>query len=187
MAQISDVKAQVRKAALAARARDHGQGFDAAANARLLAWLGEGSGGVIAGYMPIRTELSPLAAMTALAAHNTLCVPVVRGAGQPLAFHVWTPGAAMVAGAFGAQVPADVIPAIPDTVIVPMVAFDARCARLGYGGGFYDRTLQGLRARAPALRVVGFAHDAQEVAEVPLEPTDQPLDAVITPTRLLTP
>lgn len=183
---VTEVKAQVRKAAMVARARDHGQGYDGAANTRLLAWIAA-DGGTIAGYMPIRTELSPLPAMAALAATHQVCVPVVQGAGLPLEFHVWTPGAVMVPGAFGAHVPQDAIPAVPDTVIVPMVAFDARGGRLGYGGGFYDRTLQGLRAANPALQVVGFAYDAQEVAEVPLEPTDQRLDAIITQSRIVTP
>jgi 5-formyltetrahydrofolate cyclo-ligase len=64
-------------------------------------------------------------------------------------------------------------------VIVPLLAFDARGYRLGYGGGFYDRTLETLRARRPTL-AVGFAFAAQEVAEVPIEATDQRLDAVVT-------
>ena len=67
----------------------------------------------------------------------------------------------------------------PEVLIVPLLAFDARGYRLGYGGGFYDRTLEALRARRPTL-AVGFAFAAQEVAEVPTEPTDQRLDAIVT-------
>jgi 5-formyltetrahydrofolate cyclo-ligase len=62
---------------------------------------------------------------------------------------------------------------------VPLLAFDARGYRLGYGGGFYDRTLEGLRARGPVL-AIGFAFAAQEVAEVPIDATDQRLDMIVT-------
>jgi 5-formyltetrahydrofolate cyclo-ligase len=185
MSTTQDDKSALRAACLRARAADHGRGLDAAAIARLLAWIGPRTGQVIAGYMPIRTEISPLAAMTALASGNMVCVPVVMGAGQPLEFHVWRPDAPMVPGAFGAAVPAEAVPVTPDLVIVPLVAFDAQRGRLGYGGGFYDRTLERLRAAHPGLRAVGLAYDVQQVAQVPLEPTDQPLDALITPTRLL--
>jgi 5-formyltetrahydrofolate cyclo-ligase len=67
----------------------------------------------------------------------------------------------------------------PQILIVPLLAFDARGYRLGYGGGFYDRTLQGLRAAGP-VTAIGFAYNAQEVAQVPTEPTDQPLDFIVT-------
>ena len=85
----------------------------------------------------------------------------------------------MMPGEFGAAIPAEGAWIEPEVLIVPLLAFDARGYRLGYGGGFYDRTLEGLRARGPVL-AVGFAFDAQEVAEVPTEPTDQRLDAVVT-------
>ena len=139
---------------------------------------------VVAGYMPIRTEASPLPAMQALAAQARVCVPVIDGAGLPLRFREWTPGCAMVEGAFGAAVPAAGDWLAPDTVIVPLVAFDANRGRLGYGGGFYDRTLEGLRARGP-VRAVGFAYNAQELHDLPQEPTDQVLDAVVTETRVV--
>jgi len=68
---------------------------------------------------------------------------------------------------------------VPEVLIVPLVAFDARGYRLGYGGGFYDRTLEGLRALRPVL-AVGFAFSGQEMAEVPIDPTDQRLDMMVT-------
>ena len=74
---------------------------------------------------------------------------------------------------------------IPEILIVPLVAFDAHGGRLGYGGGFYDRTLEGLRAKRPTL-AIGFAFDAQQADDLPLEPTDQPLDMVVTESRVLT-
>jgi 5-formyltetrahydrofolate cyclo-ligase len=67
----------------------------------------------------------------------------------------------------------------PDILIVPLVAFDGRLNRLGYGGGFYDRTLARLRAAGP-LRAIGFAYAAQELPGIPADATDQPLDAVVT-------
>ncbi|MBL4916443.1 5-formyltetrahydrofolate cyclo-ligase [Szabonella alba] len=180
------VKAAARAAAAAARKAAHaaGQGRAAELLADLLAReLGgrqpgtAASGRVLAGYMPMRTEIDPLPAM---AAHpGPVCVPVIDGRGRPLRFRQWTPGAAMVEGAFGAQIPAEGAWLEPDVLIVPLLAFDARGFRLGYGGGFYDRTLEALRARHPVL-AIGFAFAAQELPQVPLEPTDQPLDRIVT-------
>ena len=87
----------------------------------------------------------------------------------------------MIAGDFGALIPAEGPWLVPQVLIVPLLSFDARGYRLGYGGGFYDRTLEGLRARGPVL-AVGFAFAAQEVDTVPTEPTDQRLDAVVSET-----
>jgi 5-formyltetrahydrofolate cyclo-ligase len=85
----------------------------------------------------------------------------------------------MVVGEFGALIPAEGAWIEPEVLIVPLVGFDARGNRLGYGGGFYDRTLEGLRAKRPTL-AVGFAFSAQLLSDLPLEPTDQPLDVIIT-------
>lgn len=173
---LPEAKAAARKAAFAARkaAFSAGQG-DAAA--RLSEVLADHAGKVLAGYMPMRTEIDPLPAM---AAHDgPVCVPVIEGPGRPLLFRRWTPGTRMVAGDFGALIPEAGDWLEPDVLIVPLVAFDARLYRLGYGGGFYDRTLEGLRARRPTL-AVGFAFAAQEMPALPLEPTDQPLDLVVT-------
>ena len=90
----------------------------------------------------------------------------------------------MEAGAFGALIPAEGAWLEPEVLIVPLLSFDRRGFRLGYGGGFYDRTLERLRARHGVL-ALGFAFAAQEVAEVPIEPTDQPLDAILTETGLI--
>jgi 5-formyltetrahydrofolate cyclo-ligase len=88
-------------------------------------------------------------------------------------------GSPMEVGPFGILVPATGAWLVPALLLVPLLAFDAAGWRLGYGGGFYDRTLAALRARAPTL-AVGFAYAAQEVPEVPREPFDQRLDAVVT-------
>ena len=84
----------------------------------------------------------------------------------------------MVAGAFGAMIPVDPEFFEPGIVIVPLLTFTRTGARLGYGGGFYDRTLEGLRAKRPTL-AIGFAFAGQE-GDVPLEATDQPLDLIVT-------
>jgi 5-formyltetrahydrofolate cyclo-ligase len=140
---------------------------------------------IISGFCPIRTEIDPMPLMEALhAAGHRLCVPVIQGRGQALKFREWHPGAQMVEGAFGAMVPAVGDWLEPHLLITPLLAFDADGWRLGYGGGFYDRTLEQLRAARPTL-AVGFAYSAQQVDAIPREPTDQPLDAVITEQGLM--
>ncbi|NJS39053.1 MAG: 5-formyltetrahydrofolate cyclo-ligase, partial [Rhodobacteraceae bacterium] len=134
-------------------------------------------GKTLSGYMPMRTEIDPLPAM---AAHQgPVGVPVIIGKGLPLRFREWTPGCRMVEGAFKALIPETGPWVEPQVLIVPLLAWDARGYRLGYGGGFYDRTLEGLRAKGPVL-AVGFAFAAQEVAEVPIDATDQRLNALVT-------
>ena len=171
-------KSALREAAFAARALAHAAGQGRASD-HLLAALAPHRGKVLAGYMPMRSEIDPLPAMAAW--DGPVCVPVVIARGQPLRFRAWTPASRMVEGAFGALIPESGDWLVPQVLIVPLVAFDARGFRLGYGGGFYDRTLEGLRARGPVL-AVGFAFSAQEVAEVPIDGFDQRLDAVVTET-----
>jgi len=180
---VEAAKAEARKAAFARRKAAHGQGLDAAAQAHLRAYLVPHAGAALAGYMPIRTEIDPLPVMADWS--GPVCVPVIVGTGQPLVFHRWTPGEEMVAGPFGARVPALAVPVVPDVLIVPLVAFDAQGGRLGYGGGFYDRTLARLRAARPTL-AAGFAYAAQEAADLPRNATDQPLDAIVTETGVMT-
>lgn len=170
------MKAEARAQALATRALAHAAGQGAAAD-HLAGWLASHAGKVLAGYLPIRSEIDPRPAM---ADHDgPVCVPVIEAADQPLRFRQWTPDASLERGTFGAMVPVAGAWLVPQVIIVPLVAFDANGYRLGYGGGFYDRTLEGLRAQGPVL-AVGFAYAAQELAAVPVEPTDQPLDAIIT-------
>lgn len=173
---LTAAKAAARKAAFAARAAAHAAGQGQACD-HLCAVLAPHAGKVLAGYMPMRSEINPLPAMAAH--HGPVCVPVILGKGQPLAFRAWTPDAAMVPGEFGAQVPERGDWLTPQVLIVPLVAFDGQGGRLGYGGGFYDRTLQGLRAKGDVL-AVGFAFAAQRLDSLPLEPTDQRLDLIVT-------
>lgn len=172
----ADAKAAARRAALDRRKAAFAAGQGQAAE--ILADLLAGQGGrALAGYMPMRTEIDPLPAM----AHypGPVGVPVITARGQPLRFREWTPGCAMVAGDFGALIPAEGAWIDPDILIVPLLAWDRRGYRLGYGGGFYDRTLEMLRAQRPRL-AIGLAFAAQEVDAVPIDATDQRLDMIVT-------
>ncbi|MEM7241272.1 MAG: 5-formyltetrahydrofolate cyclo-ligase [Pseudomonadota bacterium] len=186
MSDVQSFKAQARKAAFAARKEAHAQGLDIKANSQLTAYLKElPPDKTIAGYMPIRTEVTPLLAMAkAYARGHRICVPVVIAAGSPLEFHEWTPNSTMVAGAFGAAVPEEGALLIPDIVITPLVAFDRSGYRLGYGGGFYDRSFAEL-SEMKKISAVGFAYDAQELMMIPREDTDYPLDAIVTERGIL--
>ena len=185
MSDLAAIKAAARKAAFARRKA----AFDAAypGVAGHLSEVLAGYRGVpLAGYMAMRTEIDPTPAMEEAAAHGPVCVPVIMGAGLPLKFSRWTPDIALRDGPFGAKVPAVDDFFDPEILIVPLVAFDRSGGRLGYGGGFYDRTLQGLRAKRATL-AIGFAFAAQEADSLPLEPTDQPLDMIVTEQGVITP
>ncbi|WP_299412302.1 5-formyltetrahydrofolate cyclo-ligase [uncultured Sulfitobacter sp.] len=175
---LTELKAQARKEAFARRKPL----FDAA-NAAQAGYLSEvlaGYRGVpVSGFMPIRTEIDPRPAMAEATAHGMVGVPVIEAEAQPLKFARWTPDAAMVAGSFGAAIPETLEFFEPEILIVPLLSFDRKGGRLGYGGGFYDRTLEMLRARRATI-AVGFAFSGQEVDAAPLEATDQPLDLIVT-------
>ncbi|NOR32248.1 MAG: 5-formyltetrahydrofolate cyclo-ligase [Sulfitobacter sp.] len=178
MTDLAAIKDAARKAGFARRKPL----FDAAndAQAGYLSEVLAGYRGVaLSGFMPIRTEIDPRPAMAEASAHGVVGVPVIMGAGQPLQFSRWTPQAAMTSGPFGAQVPVIEDFFEPEILIVPLLAFTRNGDRLGYGGGFYDRTLAQLRARRATL-AIGFAFAGQEVDDLPLEPTDEPLDLIVT-------
>lgn len=136
---------------------------------------------VISGFFPYKSEISTLPLLTRLHGDGwTLAMPVVMGEGLPLTFRVWKPGELTVAGIWNIPVPAETSPEVlPDVLLVPMLAFDAKGYRLGYGGGFYDRTLVKLRALKPII-AIGVAYSDQEVPEVPRADYDQPLDYIMT-------
>jgi 5-formyltetrahydrofolate cyclo-ligase len=181
---LTDAKAAARKAAFVRRKAAFDAGDRGAGAARLVEVLAPEAGKVLAGYMAMRTEIDPSPAM---AAHlGPVCVPVIQGKGLALRFREWSPQAAMVEGAFGALIPASGDWLVPEVLIVPLVAFDRRGFRLGYGGGFYDRTLERLRAEGPVL-AVGFAWAAQEDPALPIEPTDQRLDLIVTEREVIRP
>ena len=180
---LEDVKAAARKAAFARRKEAY-QAANAAQAGLLSGFLAGHRGVPVSGFMPINSEIDPLPAMAEAAAYGPVGVPVIRGKGQPLVFSRWEPDCEMIEGPFRAQIPAVEQLITPQIVIVPLVAFNRQGGRLGYGGGFYDRTLEGLRSRGAVL-AVGFAFGAQEADDLPLEPTDQPLDLVITEAEVI--
>ncbi|MFY0645404.1 5-formyltetrahydrofolate cyclo-ligase [Sulfitobacter geojensis] len=178
MSDLAEIKAAARKAAFARR-----KPLFENANAAQAGYLSEvlaGYRGVpLSGFMPIRTEIDPTPAMAEATAHGIVGVPVIEAKAQPLRFAEWTPDTAMIKGVFGAQVPETKTFFEPEILIVPLLAFNRNGGRLGYGGGFYDRTLEMLRAKRPTL-AIGFAFEGQEVDDLPLEATDQPLDLIVT-------
>jgi 5-formyltetrahydrofolate cyclo-ligase len=110
-----------------------------------------------------------------------LALPVMQGKGKPLLFRAWAPGDAMDSGVWSIPEPRADKPALdPDVLIVPLLAFDADGWRLGYGGGFYDRSLRALRARKPVV-AVGLGFDEQQIPSVPHADYDERLDWVLTP------
>ena len=182
LTDISDQKTTVRRAAFAARKLAKA-GDTSALGCRNLVEHIETQPGihVVSGYMAIQTEIDPVAAMSELHDNgHMICVPVIQGRGKPLLFREWTPGCAMIEGDFGAMIPRSGDFVSPNICVVPLVAFDRLGHRLGYGGGFYDRTLNKLRAENPETHAVGFAFDGQEVASVPVDGYDQPLNAIVT-------
>ncbi|PID36730.1 MAG: 5-formyltetrahydrofolate cyclo-ligase [Rhodobacterales bacterium] len=177
-------KKALRKQAFAARAKAHAHGLDGAAQAHLAEALAPFARKILSGYMPIRTEINPLPVMAQMAAQTAIGLPIVKGADKPLRFRAWAPGCPLEVGPFGVQVPVRGEMLVPEVMILPLVAFDRRGGRLGYGGGYYDRTLERLRGRGP-VTAIGFAYAAQELDTLPLEPTDQPLDMIVTDREVL--
>lgn len=136
----------------------------------------------VSGFAPMADELRIWPLLRRLARDRVrLALPVMQGKGKPLIFRTWTPGDAMDSGVWGISEPKADKPAVdPDILLMPLLAFDRQGWRLGYGGGFYDRTLRDLRARKPVI-TVGLAYDEQEVEAVPHLDYDQRLDWVLTP------
>ncbi|QHQ35599.1 5-formyltetrahydrofolate cyclo-ligase [Algicella marina] len=178
---IKEAKTACRKRAFADRASLHGQVSPEAATAALVRQLKEMPGpSIIAGYMPIRTEISPLPALEALSREgHVVCMPQVVGPAAPLRFLQWSPEAEMVEAEFGVAIPKDAGEVVPDVLVVPLLAFDTDLYRMGYGGGFYDRTIEKL-GREGRITTIGFAYDGQRIEAVPHEPTDQQLDVIVT-------
>jgi 5-formyltetrahydrofolate cyclo-ligase len=138
-------------------------------------------GTVVSGFSPMKSEISPLPLLRRLADSGvSLALPVVTARGQPLVMRAWSFGAPLVSGVWGIrEPPADAPELYPDILIVPLLAFDRRGYRLGYGGGYYDRTIARLRTMKP-VTAVGIAFAAQQIEEVPITPRDERLDLVLT-------
>jgi len=137
---------------------------------------------IVSGFASLPEELRAWPLLRRLQGEGRrLCLPVMQGKGKPLIFRAWAPGDVMDQGVWGIAEPKADKPALqPDVLIVPLLAFDAAGWRLGYGGGFYDRTLRSLRARKKII-AVGLAYDEQKIDAVPHLDYDERLDWVLTP------
>ncbi len=179
----AEMKAVMRRLVLGQRRTAHERGnADAAAavTQRLLQEINP-NGKKIAGYWPLGDELDCRGALTALAAAGAqVALPVVAGQGQVLIFRAWTPGDALESGPFGTHHPPMRAALVqPEILLLPLIAFDRRGHRLGYGAGYYDRTVSALRAQH-SIVALGVAYDEQEVEAVPADQHDQVMDGIIT-------
>jgi len=138
-------------------------------------------GDAVSAYWPLRDELDIRPLLNALHGEGLHCaLPVVAGKAKPLVFRRWRPGDALVSASFGLAEPSADAPAVdPRALLIPLLAVDAVGNRLGYGAGYYDRTLAALRARGPVI-AVGIAFEAQRVAALPVDGYDQKLDWLVT-------
>ena len=146
-------------------------------------------GDSVAGFWPIKSELDPrplMEAMVRLGLDSAL--PSTPEPGQPLIFHGWRAGDPVIDGLYGTSEPLPDAPVvIPRLILVPMLAFDDAGYRLGYGGGFYDRTLAKIRGEGHEVQCVGIAYDCQHVRQVPIGDYDAKLDGILTESGLRLP
>jgi 5-formyltetrahydrofolate cyclo-ligase len=134
------------------------------------------AGAVVSGFWPIGSEIDIRPLLFALHDRgHPIVLPVTPQRGSPLSFRLWRPGEELIAEAFGTMRPGGA-ERVPSFLLVPLLAFDRGGHRVGYGGGYYDRTLAGL----PGTFALGCAYAAQEMASLPVAPYDVRLDAVAT-------
>ncbi len=136
---------------------------------------------IVSGFMPMKTEINPIPLMRKLAdAGAQLALPAIAGRGKPLIMRTWQFGGPLKSGQWGIREPtADAPEVAPDILIVPLACFDRAGHRIGYGAGYYDMTINALRAKKKAIAIgIGFA--AQEIPKVPVTERDARLDLVLT-------
>jgi 5-formyltetrahydrofolate cyclo-ligase len=183
------IKKQARASANAARKPTHDALKDDAALALLAhhfpvqAKIGFN---VVSGFHPYQSEIDTRPLLGKLAGEGwTTALPIVVAPNTPLIFRRWLPGEPTVAGVWGIQRPLDDAPEVaPDVLLIPLLSFDRKGHRLGYGGGFYDRTLEKLRAQKTVI-AIGVAYAVQEVDAVPHDTHDQLLNYVMTERELI--
>ncbi|MEM1372728.1 MAG: 5-formyltetrahydrofolate cyclo-ligase, partial [Pseudomonadota bacterium] len=177
-------KSALRKQAKALRDTvhaSHGATARTKIAAHKLSFCNPKPGAQIAGYVAMRSELDPDPLLQDLANDGfQLCLPQIIGTAKPLVMRAWSNGISLEAGPFGTKQPTNTPIVNPEILLVPLLAFDRQGYRLGYGGGFYDRTIEQLKQLKPVC-TIGIAYDEQEVDSVPVEATDQRLDWVLTP------
>lgn len=185
----AEEKSVLRRAAEAQReiaARRDPEGAAAAVCEHFLDALDTGAFAVVpfgaaAGYWPIGSEMDPRPILKRLKERDwRIGLPVIIRRGQPLEFREWDPALTPPEGRHHIPAPPEGAPVLrPTLLVVPLLAFDGRCHRLGYGAGYYDRTLAALR-RDGTVKAVGLAYAAQRLECLPVTPSDEALDAVVT-------
>ena len=181
--EVDAAKVALRRAATERRrlaVRDNPHAGEAVRD-NFLAAIGVPAGVAVSAYWPLEEEFDPRPLFTELHRRgHPIGLPVILGKGQPLLFRRWQPAMELVRGAFRVMTPPPTSPEIvPELLLVPLLAFDRGGYRLGYGGGFYDRTIAKLGSTGEAL-TVGVTLAALEVPAVPRDDTDQPLDWIVT-------
>ncbi len=141
----------------------------------------------VAGYAAMRGEPDVFPALHAMRARgNPVALPCVQEKGQPLVFRRYDARVPLSAGHYGVSCPAEDAEAlVPEMVLVPLLAFDHARHRLGYGGGYYDRTLAQLKARNPQMEAIGIAYACQQVDALTPEAHDVPLDMIVTESGII--
>ncbi|MDR3537795.1 MAG: 5-formyltetrahydrofolate cyclo-ligase [Acetobacteraceae bacterium] len=178
---LDEAKRAARLHALAVRANHDALACGIALAEHVLRHCLPPRGAVVAGFLPIGDEIDVRPLLQALHDRgHPLVLPVTPARGLPLCFRLWTPDAELIEERFGTQRPIGP-ERVPDVLLVPMLAFDHHGHRLGYGAGYYDRTLAGL----PERFALGCAYAAQRVDAVPVGPYDIALDAVATETGVV--
>jgi 5-formyltetrahydrofolate cyclo-ligase len=173
---LDEAKQAMRAAAVTRRAGCDPKAAGDAITALVLRDCPPAADAVVSGFWPLEGEIDIRPLLAALHARgHVIVLPITPKRGFPLTFGVWRPGDAMVAERFGTMRPIGEERS-PDFLLVPLLAFDRRGGRLGYGAGYYDRTLPLLSPRF----ALGCAFAAQEVPEVPMGPSDIRLNAVVT-------
>jgi 5-formyltetrahydrofolate cyclo-ligase len=144
------------------------------------------AGAIVSGFSPIKTEINPFPLMRKLAAAGArLALPVVAGRGKPLTMRSYAFGQELNAGVWGIREPKPDAPEVdPDILLVPLVVFDRRGHRIGHGAGYYDMTINRLRAIKPVV-AVGVAYAVQEFDDVPTTSRDARLDLVLTEREII--
>lgn len=178
-------KSSLRKQQKAVRKAAFEKYGDAAAEAIRdfgLGFTGTAAPAVVSGFCPIGQELDPMPLMERLRADGfELCLPVMAGKDKPLVMRAWQPGDEMNEVMWGIREPLPSAPCVePDIILAALLAFDSEGYRLGYGGGYYDRTIARAKAIKPVV-VVGLAYDELRVDSVPHDDHDQPVDWILTP------
>lgn len=153
-------------------------GWSASIAANLDRMIGDVNGRIVSVYWPFRGEPDLRPWMKALTARGGLCaLPIVIEKNHPLQFRCWKEGEPLERGVWNIPVPAEGPNVSPDVTIAPVVGFDARCYRLGYGGGFFDRTLASLPRRP---RVIGVGYELQAISTIHPLPHDIAMDVIVT-------